>query len=61
MTLKQALAVLCQVHTRPHPELGFIVESASLEEALHLPGPMKSVYDYEEAWAVVRAEIGLKT
>lgn len=62
MTLKEALAVLCQVHTRSHPELGFIIEPRQTpEEALHLPGPMKSVFDYEQAWEVVRRECGLKT
>ena len=61
MTLKEALAILCQVHTRSHPELGFIVESrCTPEEALHIPGPMKDVYDYETAWEVVRREAGLK-
>ena len=61
MTLKEALAILCQVHTRPHPDLGFIIESSTPEEALHLPGPMKSVFDYEAAWELVRKEAGLKT
>ncbi len=62
MTLKEALAVLCQVHTRSHPELGFIIEPrVTPEEALHLPGPMKTIYDYDEAWEVVRGEAGLKT
>lgn len=61
MTLKEALAILCQVHTRSHPELGFIIEmSATPEEAKYVPGPMKSVFDYEEAWSVVRRECGLK-
>jgi hypothetical protein len=61
MTLKEALAVLCQVHTRPHPDLGFIVENMAIpEEALHLPGPMKNVHDYDHAWEVVRKEVGLK-
>lgn len=61
MTLKEALAILCQVHTRPHPELGFIIENTPPEEAMHLPGPMKDVYDYEEAWRVARETVGLKT
>ena len=62
MTLKEALAILCQVHTRSHPEFGFIIEDVtSLEEAIMLPGPMKSVFDYEMAWEVVRREVGLKT
>ena len=62
MTLKEALAILCQVHTRSHPELGFIIEPrVTPEEALHLPGPMENVFDYEEAWTIVRKEVGLKT
>lgn len=61
MTLKEALAILCQVHTRSHPEFGFIIESrVTPEEALHLPGPMKDPFDYELAWELVRLEIGLK-
>lgn len=62
MTLPEALAILCQVHTRSHPEFGFIIESRTTpEEALKLPGPMKNVFDYEMAWEVVRKEVGLKT
>ena len=34
MTLPEALAILCQVHTRPHPELGFIIERDGAEFAL---------------------------
>lgn len=60
MTLKEALAILCQVHTRSHPELGFIIEASTPEDALHLPGPMRSVFDYETAWEIVRKEVGLK-
>lgn len=61
MTLYEALAILCQVHTRSHPELGFIIEiGASPESAAHVPGPMKSVHDYVAAWEIVRKEAGLK-
>lgn len=60
MNLKEALAILCQVHTRPHPDLGFIIEASTPEEALHLPGPMRYVFDYEQAWEIVRREVGLK-
>lgn len=62
MTLKEALAILCQVHTISHPDLGFIIDPGATPEAgLLLPGPMKNIFDYEEAWAVVRREVGLKT
>lgn len=51
MTLEEALHILCDTHTRDHPDLGYEIPYGNM------PPPYISMHEYVEAWGVVRKHI----
>lgn len=51
MTIEEALNILCESHTRDHPELGYEIPMGAL------PPRYINQSDYVEAWGVVRKHI----
>jgi hypothetical protein len=56
MSLQRAMAILAEVHTRPHPEVGFTVTVGATPDRWSLPIGY-AAEDYIEAWRVLREQV----